>query len=128
MPPRKGHEYSVVCRRIKCIDGKVPVRSELSPRFAFGRAVPRVARADGATKMFAGPDALYLRGGPSEGAPPLVADLSLSAGDDISYSLSYGISYEEPSSEVDVGKRRARHGEFWTGWCSTPGAADALPR
>src|SRR6185436_10998943 len=44
--------------------------------------------------------------------------LSLSAGDDISYSLGYGISYEEPSSEVDVASAERATEEFWTDWCS----------
>jgi GH15 family glucan-1,4-alpha-glucosidase len=69
MPPRHGRDYPQVCRLVRCIDGTVRVRSEISPRFAFGRAVPCVVSADGLTKMYAGPDALYLRGGPIVGSP-----------------------------------------------------------
>jgi len=79
MPLRKGRQYSVVCRIIRCIDGTVPVRSELSPRLAFGRAVPGVTRADGSTKMYAGPDALFLRGGPDGGAAPHYGGTGLDA-------------------------------------------------
>ena len=118
MPPRKGREHSVVCRIVRCIEGTVPVRSELSPRFAFGRAKPRVSAVDGATKMFAGPDALYLRGGPADGAPSPVAELSLTAGAEVSYSLSYGLSYEEPTSAEEVAKAERDTEKFWTGWCA----------
>jgi GH15 family glucan-1,4-alpha-glucosidase len=119
MPPRRGRKYSQVCRSLRCIEGTVPVRSEVSPRFAFGRAVPRVVPVDGATKMFAGPDALYLRGGPAEGSPLLSAEFRLSQGDEVSYSLSYGLSYEEPPQGDDVTQAECDTEEFWTRWCST---------
>ena len=119
MPPRRGRKYSQVCRSLRCIEGTVPVRSDVSPRFAFGRAVPRVVPVDSATKMFAGPDALYLRGGPAEGAPLLSAEFRLSRGDEVSYSLSYGLSYEEPPREDDVTQAERDTEEFWTRWCST---------
>src|SRR6516164_5091203 len=59
MPPGRGREHSQVCRLVRCIKGAVPVRSDISPRLAFGRAVPRVMPVDSATTLFAGPDALY---------------------------------------------------------------------
>jgi GH15 family glucan-1,4-alpha-glucosidase len=119
MPPRLGREYSVVCRSIRGIAGTVPMRSELTPRFAFGRAVPRVVTTDGVTKMFAGPDALYLHGGPTAAAPPLVIEFSVSAGDEISYSLGYGHSYEEQPRQEDVAAAERATEAFWTRWCST---------
>jgi len=117
MPPRRGREHSQVCRSVRCIKGAMPMRSELSPRLAFGRAVPRVMPIDSATKSFAGPDALYLRGGPSEGSPLLVAEFVLSAADEVSYSLSYGRSYEELSRVEGVAEAERATEEFWTSWC-----------
>ena len=119
MPPRRGREYSQVCRTLRCIQGTVPVRSEIAPRFAFGRAVPRILPMDGATKLFAGPDALYLRGGPTDGSPALIAEFPLSQGIEVSYSLSYGRSYEEPPRTEDVAAAERATEEFWTRWCST---------
>src|SRR5882672_5216551 len=101
MPPGRGRKHSLVCRSVRCISGAVPMRSELLPRLAFGRAVPRVFAIDGITKLFAGPDSLYLRGGPTEGVPSLVAEFLLNEGEQISYSLSYGVSYEEPPAAED---------------------------
>ena len=118
MPPREGR-YSRVCRSIRCVRGTVPLCSEVSPRFAFGRAVPRIVPIDGATKMFAGPDALYLRGGPTGGSPSLVANFLLSAGNEVSYSLGYGPSYEDPPRDGDVAQAERATEEFWTRWCAT---------
>jgi GH15 family glucan-1,4-alpha-glucosidase len=119
MPPRRGRDYSQVCRSVRCIAGNVPLRFEVSPRLAFGRAVPRIVPMDGTTKIFAGPDALYLRGGPVTGSPSLVAEFLLSEGEVVSYSLSYGPSHEEPPREEDVSQAERATEEFWTQWCST---------
>jgi GH15 family glucan-1,4-alpha-glucosidase len=116
MPPRRGREHSHVCRILRCIQGTVPVRSEVSPRLAFGRAVPRILQMDSATKLFAGPDALYLRGGPADGPPALVAEFPLSQGDEVWYSLSYGLSYEEPPCLEDVALAERTTEEFWARW------------
>jgi GH15 family glucan-1,4-alpha-glucosidase len=119
MPPRRGRGHSQVCRSLRCIEGSVPVRSEVSPRLAFGRAVPRILSMDGATKLYAGPDALYLRGGPTSGFPSLVADFVISGQEKVPYSLTYGSSHEAlPRTEgVDQAERATE--EFWTRWCST---------
>ena len=119
MPPCQGRDESRVCRLLRCVDGTVQVRCELSPRFAFGRAVPRVVCADGMTKMYAGPDALYLRGGPAGASPLPVAEFRLSQDEGVSYSLSYGRSYEEPPPELDVYSAERDTQEFWTSWCAT---------
>jgi GH15 family glucan-1,4-alpha-glucosidase len=74
---------------------------------------------DGATKLFAGPDSLYLRGGPTDKSPALVAEFLLSEGAEVSYSLSYGPSYEEPPLAEDVAQAERTTEEFWTRWCST---------
>ena len=118
MPPRRGREHSLVCRSVRCVKGAVPMRFELLPRLAFGRAVPRVLAIDGATKLFAGPDALYLRGGPTAGSPSLVAEFLLAEGNQVSYSLSYGLSYEGPPPAEDVAQAERATEEFWTRWCS----------
>jgi len=119
MPPRHGREQSSICRLIRCIEGNVPVCSEVVPRLAFGRAVPRTVITDGATKAFAGPDALYLRGGPTAAPPSLIANFLLSEGEEVSYTLSFGFSYEAPPRAEDVRHVEQFTESFWTGWCST---------
>jgi GH15 family glucan-1,4-alpha-glucosidase len=119
MPPKQDSGYSQICRSIQCIEGSVAMRSEISPRFAFGWAVPRVVPEGGTTKMLAGPDALYLRGGPSKGPPLLMAEFRVSAGEKVSYSLSYGRSYEGTPREEDIIQAERNTEEFWTNWCSS---------
>ena len=119
MPPGDGRDEPQVCRLLRCVEGTVPVRCELSARFAFGRAVPRVVCAEGVTKVYAGPDALYLRGGPVGASPSPVAEFRLSQGEGVWYSLTYGRSYEEPPPEHDVFQAERDTEEFWTRWCAT---------
>jgi len=119
MPPRQGRKYSVICRSIRCIDGTVTMRSELKARLAFGRAVPRVTSAEGTTNLVVGPDALYLHGGPTGEAPSPVAEFTLSAGDQVSYSLGYAPSHEPPPRQEDVAQAERSTEEFWTRWCAT---------
>jgi GH15 family glucan-1,4-alpha-glucosidase len=119
MPPRRGREHSHVCRSVRCIKGTVPVHSEVLPRLAFGRAVPRILGMDGTTKLFAGPDALYLRGGPRPGSPALEAEFTLSEGDEVSFLLSYASSYEEQPRAEDVALAERATEDFWTRWSAT---------
>ena len=119
MPPPKSREYSVVCRSIRCINGTVPVRSQAYARLAFGRAVPRVLQVDGATSLSAGPDALYLRGGPNPGPPEIDAEFLLSEGAEVSYALSYAPSHEKPPRALDVAQAERATQRFWTRWCAT---------
>jgi GH15 family glucan-1,4-alpha-glucosidase len=94
------------------------MRSELAPRFEFGRAVPRITTGVSSTKMFAGPDALYLRGGPVAGAPSLLADFSVSAGQEVSYTLAYATSYDPPTGPQDLAELERATEDFWMAWCA----------
>jgi GH15 family glucan-1,4-alpha-glucosidase len=118
MPPRRGREFSQVCRSLRGIKGAVPMRSEVLPRLAFGRAVPGVLLMDGATKLFAGPDALYLRGGPKGERPSLDSEFTVSEGAEVSFSLTYAPSHEEPPRMDSVSQAERATEEFWTRWCS----------
>lgn len=119
MPPGQGRETSVVCRRAQGLKGRVPMRCEISPRLAFGKAVPRMQVANGTTTLSAGPDTLYLRGGPTEEAPAPETDFTLTEGAAVSYSLAYGRSYEQPPAVENVAQAERATEEFWTRWCST---------
>lgn len=118
MPPRRRREHSQVCRSVRCLRGRVPMRSQVSPRLAFGRAVPRVLPISGALKLFAGPDSLYLRGGPSNGSPSLVTEFLISQGHEVSYSLTYGASYDEPARAEGIAYSERTTERYWTRWCS----------
>lgn len=119
MPPRQGRQHSVVFRALRGIEGNVPMRCSLSARLAFGRAVPRVVPMDDATALFAGPDALYLCGGPTDGPPSLESEFLLSEGAAVSYSLGYGPSHEAPPPAEDIARAERTTEDFWRRWCSS---------
>ena len=118
MPPWAGRDHSEICRSAECLDGKVPMRSELTPRFAFGRAIPRVVRLNEATQALAGPDALYLYGGPTPVAPLIAADFVLSKGDMVSYVLCDARSWEAPPHPPNYARAERVTEEYWRIWCS----------
>ncbi len=118
MPPWAGRDHSEICRSVECLDGKVPMRSELTPRFAFGRAIPRVVRLREATQALAGPDALYLHGGPTTGAPKPATDFVLSKGDMVSYVLCDARSWEAPPHPSNYARAERETEEYWRIWCS----------
>jgi hypothetical protein len=64
MPIRSGAPR--VVRIIEGLSGEVPMRFELHARFANGYTVPREAGRDSTSSAIAGPDAVFLRGGPTE--------------------------------------------------------------
>jgi GH15 family glucan-1,4-alpha-glucosidase len=111
--------YSQVCRIIRCVKGEVLVRSELSPRFAFGYAVPRVTSIEKVTKLFAGPDALYLQGGPTDNAPSPTAEFVVTEGTEVSYTLTYAPSYQSPPSIDEIAEAERGTEDFWIRWNST---------
>ena len=94
------------------------MRSELTPRFAFGRAIPRVVQVKEATQALAGPDALYLYGGPTPGAPILATDFVLSKGDMVSYVLADARSWEAPPHASNYARAERETEEYWRVWCS----------
>jgi GH15 family glucan-1,4-alpha-glucosidase len=116
MPPHKGRANLV--RTILGLQGRVPLHFELTPRFGFGRAIPRVIVQDDATVMLAGPDALYLRGGLTQDAPPAVADFEVAAGDRVSFVLTHGASYEDAPDGVDPWQAERNTEAFWKKWCA----------
>ncbi len=94
------------------------MRSEFTPRFAFGRAIPRFDQLEEATQALAGPDALYLFGGPTSGAPAVATDFVLSKGDFVSYVLADSRSWEAPPHPSNYARAERETEEYWRCWCS----------
>jgi GH15 family glucan-1,4-alpha-glucosidase len=114
----RGDAHPQLVRTLSCLDGEVPVESNLTPRFAFGYAVPKVSELKDATQAVAGPDAVYLRGGPGEGAPPMVERFTVTEGEDVSYVLTYGTSFEPVPEGADPIATARETEKYWTDWCS----------
>ncbi len=116
MPIRDKTPHLV--RWVEGIRGKVAMRSELRPRFANGFTVPRVSKRDGTFAAVAGPDALYLRGGPGEAPPPFESEFTVQAGQRIPFVLSWSRPYEPIPKAIDPEAALQETESFWEGWAS----------
>ncbi len=116
MVPRQ--KSSQLIRMLECVQGEVAVHVDCSPRFAFGRAIPRVTAGEDYTRALAGADALYLRGGPRAGAPKLVEDFTVRPGNRISYVLTWGASFEEVPESISPVRGERETERFWADWSS----------
>jgi GH15 family glucan-1,4-alpha-glucosidase len=114
MPIRKGAPR--VMRIIEGLEGAVTLRFELHPRFAYGLTVPREASVRGVSLAIAGPDAVYLRGGPHKGAPPFDSELTVTAGQRVHYDLVWAHPYDDVPPAVDVEQALKNTETFWRDW------------
>jgi GH15 family glucan-1,4-alpha-glucosidase len=105
-------------RILECLEGRVPVHVDFSPRLAFGRAIPRVTTSGDVTLAMAGADALYVRGGPAKVAPKPVDDFIVTPGKRISYVMTWGPSFQPAPDGVDAVQGERETERFWTKWAS----------
>ena len=116
MPARGSH--SDVFRIVKGIRGKVALRMDLALRFDYGRTVPWVTRIPDGVRAVAGPNLAVLHASiPVHGENlTTVADFSVSEGEMVSFSLTYGHSYEPEPRKIDPEKALKAAEEFWRHW------------
>jgi len=121
MPPR--HEAPDVVRIVQGVTGRVDVRSELRLRFDYGRIVPWVRRLDGQIAAVAGPDSVYLRTDVDTYGRDLTtyADFSVSAGEEVSFVLTWHPSHLPPPRPVAARRELENTEALWRDWlgCST---------
>ncbi|NMO13398.1 glycoside hydrolase family 15 protein [Pyxidicoccus fallax] len=113
-----GQSPPQLVRTLQALDGSVPVHVDFVPRLAFGHAVPSIERKKDFTVALAGPDALYLYGGPTAGGPEPVADFTLSQGDKVSYVLTWGRSFEPAPKAIDPAVAERETERYWTDWAA----------
>jgi GH15 family glucan-1,4-alpha-glucosidase len=113
-----GQDSPQLVRTLECLQGKVAVEVDFSPRLAFGRAIPRVTQGEDFTRATAGPDSLYLRGGPADSPPKLKDTFTVARGNPVSYVLTWGQSFEAAPSSINPIRGERETERFWTGWCS----------
>lgn len=117
------HPYHQLIRWLRCEAGEVPVRFEFSPRFDFGRTVPRLeARGEGLAVVYGGADALVLQSdipltlvGPAD----CEGETVLRAGDEAVFALTYARPHELRAVRLNVPEVRRRienTRRFWTEW------------
>ncbi len=116
MPVRREHPR--VVRIIEGLKGAVTMKFELHPRFAYGFTVPREVSRDGISSAIAGPDAVYLRGGPYSEAPPFETEVTVKAGQRVVYELAWARPYDDIPPPLDVDAALKDTETFWASWSS----------
>jgi GH15 family glucan-1,4-alpha-glucosidase len=110
---------SQLVRLVRGISGSVKLRTELIIRFDYGAVVPWVRRRDdGSLHAVAGPDRLVLRT-PIRLSPKgrtHVAEFTITAGETIDFTLSYGVSYEEVPRAIDPYQALEQTERNWNVW------------
>jgi GH15 family glucan-1,4-alpha-glucosidase len=116
MPPR-GEAPDIV-RIVECLDGKVPMRSELVIRFDYGKIVPWMRRIDDARVAIAGPDALCFRTPvETEGKEmTTVSEFDLAEGERLPFVLTWFPSHRAIPDDVDAEAALGDTEEYWLDW------------
>jgi GH15 family glucan-1,4-alpha-glucosidase len=118
MPIRE--RFSDVVRIIEGIRGKLDIRMELALRFDYGRTVPWVTRIDNGVRAIAGPHLALLHASvPVHGEDlKTVADFTVSRGDRIWFTLTYGGSHLPDPEPIDARQALKDTEQFWHRWSS----------
>ena len=116
--PRRAQGPSRVMRIVEGVQGRVPMRMELSVRPDYGSIVPWIEMAPGGVSATAGPDAFHL----STPLPLHVEDGTVRAefvavaGARERLTLSWHLSYEETPPVEDADSALARTEAWWREW------------
>jgi len=117
MPARRGNSH--IIRILKGERGSLAFCSELVVRFGYGAIVPWVTRVDPQTlRIVAGPDMLVLRTQVKMRGENLktVGEVTVNAGDEVPFVLSYAASHEVLPEECDVPECLAATESGWRDW------------
>jgi GH15 family glucan-1,4-alpha-glucosidase len=120
--PIRGTGAPYLVRLVEGLAGQVEMRSEIVPRFANGYTIPIIRPSDGATAAVAGPDSLSLRVS-GERTCDFAQDFGVSAGDAISFMLSWSRPYAPIPEPIDADVAlddTHRYWEDWTGKLKLP--------
>jgi GH15 family glucan-1,4-alpha-glucosidase len=116
MPPGDGaHLLRIVIGR----SGRVDFLTEFVVRFNYGATVPWVNRLDdGTINVIAGPERLILRTPVALHGADLktFGEFTVAAGENVSFKLSYGLSFESPPPPIDPSNALQDTERFWRLW------------
>jgi GH15 family glucan-1,4-alpha-glucosidase len=128
MPLRDGR--SDVVRIVTGERGKVAMHTELILRFGYGAIVPWVTRLpDGGIRAIAGPDMVLLCSNVKLHGENLttVGDFTVSAGESVSFVLTYAPSHLPAPKPVDPKQALNITEKFWTEWSARCRGGGACP-
>jgi len=107
-------------RIVRCVSGRVSVRSELVVRFDYGSIVPWVTATGDGLQMVAGPDGLRFHS--TEPVHPVgetsVVEFALDAGEHRAFSLSWYPARQDPPLPHDAHAALERTVSWWADWVS----------
>jgi GH15 family glucan-1,4-alpha-glucosidase len=119
MPMRSGGTCCDLVRTVRGVRGAVPMAMQLVLRFDYGRSVPWVTRAeDGCIRAIAGPDMVTLKTSVETRGENLktVADFTINADEEVSFVLTWGLSYQDPPTPVLADTALQQTIAFWRDW------------
>ncbi|MEU3904120.1 glycoside hydrolase family 15 protein [Streptomyces goshikiensis] len=116
MPPDGGAPQLV--RIVRCISGRVPMRSLLRARPGHGSRVPRLDVEGRRASIDLGDGRLWLdTPAPTvESGGDLRSEFTVSEGEDVAFTLSYGDGYDVPPPLPDAGGLMKETADFWREW------------
>ncbi len=109
-------------RIVTGVEGEVAMRMELIVRFDYGSIVPWVSiQDDGRLQLIAGPDRLLLETTvPTQGEDHrTVADFTVGAGEEKTFSLTWSPSFSEPPKAAPVAETLRNVRAQWSDWGAT---------
>ncbi len=129
MPVNDG---SHLVRIVEGLHGSVSMRMRLAVRFDYGLAVPWVSRNElGDLRAISGPHKVVLRTpAPLHGeGQTTLSDFTVSAGESVAFTLSYGPSHEDDPPPIEPRKvlyETDRYWRDWSGRCARQTAWDEI--
>jgi GH15 family glucan-1,4-alpha-glucosidase len=118
--PIRGDRPDLV-RRVEGVRGRVPMRSELVPRFDYGHIVPWARRDGRRLELLAGPDHLTVDADVefdlTDPEHP-VAEFTVPAGEAVDFDLSWGSAHDRhPRSVADTIRHTTAWWQEWASRC-----------
>lgn len=132
MPPGDGAPQLI--RIVEGISGRVPMRSAMRARFAYGRVVPTVHTHEERTVAVAGPDSVWFdtEAETYNKSQTTYADFLVTPGDRMAFTISWQPSHQEPPAVPVPEASLEATEDFWLAWiehCSYDGPyRDAVVR
>ena len=112
---------SRIIRIVRGEKGRVSMHSQLVMRFGYGAVVPWVTRLDDYTiRAIAGPDMILLRSEVKMRGENMrtVGDFTVSAGETVSFVMTYATSHDEPPEATDPEADLEAVEQGWKTWTS----------